>query len=710
MLNTFEKTKAHEDRRAAIQRQMEAMEAAASSRQGGGSGGGAGASGSSAGDSASGTTSGSSGARQRRGGSENVPAGSLETARRFLWDEDEEDVVASSAVGKVGMSAAAAQQNQSGSYVQQNMYNIGAGDDGLLKNDGNNRRGIFSGVMGRFASTRTIDIDPGHSHSHGSDKGAKKEYRPNCLTSLYLCFRHILVGFAIAMTNCWTWIRTRWSMAMGNGRGRRLCLLIAVVLVVVIPVAIFSPKSGSSSQAAAGGGTRAAPKLSVKQRHEILSKAIVESGLSEQESLTTKGSPQAQALEWITKEDKAQLDVNDPFIFQRYALAVFFYSTHGEHIYQQTIINVTQHNTIPPNSDTIDTPPLQGATQPNNKDTATVEDILPTKVGETTEIGDDLAAQPNWMKEDAWLSDKGYCSWYGIECHHRSGTSVYNTRYDANAGIILVNMTENNVRGHVPAELFRALGDLRWASFAANGFYGPLPSDIGGCTQLRYLSLANNFFTGQVPNEVFNLHNLDRLYLDGNYFAGRIPVGLGKMTNLSEYLPALLYACFYCSLTHSHTHTIVVAPVSISLYNNFFTGTIPAQIANLKNITSIYFDINHLTGTIPAELGQLTKLEDLRLRHNKFVGSVPKELGDLTHLEILYLDRNTLTGAIPTTFGQLTRLNELHMYRNKHSGRIPTELGNMKELDSLYLDNNHLSGGECELCCLGSDVDALSSV
>jgi hypothetical protein len=85
MLNTFEKIRAHEARRVAIQRQMEDMEAAASSR------------GSSSRLAVAslvgfGTQSGST---RKRGhvvtDSSTQPQHSMDAARRFLWEDDEED-------------------------------------------------------------------------------------------------------------------------------------------------------------------------------------------------------------------------------------------------------------------------------------------------------------------------------------------------------------------------------------------------------------------------------------------------------------------------------------------------------------------------------------------------------------------------------------------------------------------------------------------
>jgi hypothetical protein len=295
-----------------------------------------------------------------------------------------------------------------------------------------------------------------HLGGYGEDT-----YRPSLLTSCYIFFRRLVLRFALAMGSCFTWIRTRWAMAMGNGRGRKLCLVLTVVLLIVIPVAIFVPKGSSS------GSTSS---LSGSSRYDEISNRIVASGLTPQDILLRQNAPQNKALNWIVAEDPAQLDPEDAFLLPRYSLAVFYFSTHGNEMFQVATINVTQ--TIPP--------------QDEDTDLGAGETALKAPAeGETTTMGDDLAAQPNWVRESGWLSGQGYCSWFGVECHHREGTSIYNTRYDDNNGLILLNMTENNVRGKVPREIFVANPDIRWFSVSGNGFFGEVPSEIGTLTQMR---------------------------------------------------------------------------------------------------------------------------------------------------------------------------------------------------------------------------------
>ena len=422
MWNTFEKSTARETRRIAIQRQMEAMQTAASSR--------------------SGVTptrpvvesiigpSAQSGTTRRRGAggaeSSTQQQDTMDAARRFLWDEDDDE----------GPSKA---------------------DDCIQDPSVSNGR-FMDSIVAIFGGKKNSVVAGSQKHMGGS---GEDPYRPSLLTSCYIFFRRLVLRFALTTGSCFTWTRTRWTMAMGNGRGRKLCLALTIVLLIVIPVAIFLPKGSS------GGSTSS---LSGSSRYDAISNRIAASGITPQDILVKQNSPQNKALNWIVAEDPAQLDPNDAFILPRYSLAVFYFSTHGNEMFQVATINVTQ--TIPPQEEDTDVGAGESA-------------LKPPAEGETTKLGDDLAAQPNWVRESGWLSGQGYCSWFGVECHHREGTSIYNTRYDDNNGLILLNMTENNVRGKVPREIFLANPDIRWISVSGNGFFGEVPSEIGALTQMR---------------------------------------------------------------------------------------------------------------------------------------------------------------------------------------------------------------------------------
>jgi hypothetical protein len=51
----------------------------------------------------------------------------------------------------------------------------------------------------------------------------------------------------------------------------------------------------------------------------------------------------------------------------------------------------------------------------------------------------------------------------------------------------------------------------------------------------------------------------------------------------------------------------------LSATSNSFTGTLPDQLSQLKNLREIKFDINYLSGSIPQDIGQAQALGELKL-------------------------------------------------------------------------------------------------
>ncbi|MCY4086442.1 MAG: hypothetical protein OXG37_06050 [Actinomycetia bacterium] len=92
-------------------------------------------------------------------------------------------------------------------------------------------------------------------------------------------------------------------------------------------------------------------------------------------------------------------------------------------------------------------------------------------------------------------------------------------------------------------------------------------------------------------------------------------------------------------------------------------------------VTRLSAGARWLTGSIPAELGGLTDLTYFDLYDNNLTDPIPPELGDLTSLKRLYRHGNKLTGSIPSELGNLANLTRLYLTNNELSGSIPPQLG-----------------------------------
>ncbi|XP_040864371.1 protein STRUBBELIG-RECEPTOR FAMILY 3 isoform X2 [Glycine max] len=80
------------------------------------------------------------------------------------------------------------------------------------------------------------------------------------------------------------------------------------------------------------------------------------------------------------------------------------------------------------------------------------------------------------------------------------------------------------------------------------------------------------------------------------------------------------------------------------------------------------------------------------LSDNQFTGSIPASLSTLTELTDMSLNGNLLTGEIPDAFQSLTQLINLDLSNNNLSGELPPSMENLSALTSVHLQNNNLSG------------------
>jgi len=147
--------------------------------------------------------------------------------------------------------------------------------------------------------------------------------------------------------------------------------------------------------------------------------------------------------------------------------------------------------------------------------------------------------------------------------------------------------------------------------------------------------------------------------------------------------------CTWKGVTCDNIGTTVV---DLQLVNNFLTGTLPSDLANLSSLQILNLSSNLLTGAIPSALGNLTGLQVLNLSWNYLRGPIPAKLGDLPSVHELFLGRNFLTGSIPSELGNLASLQTLFLSSNQLTGPIPGEIGGLSSLRNLVLSRNHLTG------------------
>ncbi|KAI4311173.1 hypothetical protein MLD38_036089 [Melastoma candidum] len=79
----------------------------------------------------------------------------------------------------------------------------------------------------------------------------------------------------------------------------------------------------------------------------------------------------------------------------------------------------------------------------------------------------------------------------------------------------------------------RILSVFTSIDLSENGFWGPIPAEIGMLKSLKGLNLSHNGFTRSIPPSIGDLCSLEWLDLSANMFDGVIPQHLSDITSLA---------------------------------------------------------------------------------------------------------------------------------------------------------------------------------
>lgn len=261
-----------------------------------------------------------------------------------------------------------------------------------------------------------------------------------------------------------------------------------------------------------------------------------------------------------------------------------------------------------------------------------------------------------------------------------------------------------------PAEI-TTLTKLNWLYLSNCSIEGKIPEEIGNLVELIDLELSENDLTGEIPRGISKLHKLWQLELYLNKLTGELPPGFHNLTNLE----------FFDASTNNLSGNLSEIRFlnklkSLQLFENQFSGELPAEIGDFKNLVNLSLYMNKLTGELPQKLGSWADFHFIDVSENFFTGRIPPDMCKKGTMAKLLLLQNNLTGEIPATYANCTTLTRFRVNKNGLSGRVPSgiwglpnaeiidisennfegpitsDIGNAKSLGQLFLSNNRLSG------------------
>jgi hypothetical protein len=406
-----------------------------------------------------------SSSRSKRSSLSRTPDGAIELARRFLWDEDEENLAAlnnsknissSSSHNASGAASASAYDQYAdrpvGSIPSKNHF-LGSllgiwTPQSYFTNQHDEQMNITKAAPNpasinkkrnlapqRFLSRRQFDAQVEQSDENGNDpfntSNSGRSKISDCLfTLVHMCsFQRHPTRFILG------WI--------GFG-----LFVFAIVAIVHRAGHHDSPSSSSSLSSPKEENSSKMSEIQDQVRYDALRQIILDSQFTSKTTLDMPGTAQNYALRWLTDEDPANLLEDDDALLERYALATFYFSTY---VYAE-IVDAEQAN--------------------DNADSS------------SNSPDDNNILTGGWTYMDYWMSEKGICMWFGVSCAPRIKQGVQEVHYNENSNVLRLNLTYNNVRGVVPSEL-SALENLISLDLGNNYLQGKIPTVFANMKGLR---------------------------------------------------------------------------------------------------------------------------------------------------------------------------------------------------------------------------------
>ncbi|PON62451.1 LRR domain containing protein [Trema orientale] len=242
-----------------------------------------------------------------------------------------------------------------------------------------------------------------------------------------------------------------------------------------------------------------------------------------------------------------------------------------------------------------------------------------------------------------------------------------------------LDLSFNYINSTIPSCLY-SFPSLKHLNLSETNLHGVISSSIANLTSIVSLDLSYNNLGGEIPTSMGNLCNLEAIDLGYNYFNGKISKAFESLSGcLSNRLKSLTLGTYWESSTGNGFTGQIPDEIGefknlvyLSLRGNKIYGPIPNSIfANLLCLKTLFMGYNNLSGSFPQSLGSLTSLESLDISNNQLNGSLPKSLGSLSNLEFLDISSNHFEGIVSEAhFATLTKLTYLAASRNLLSLKV----------------------------------------
>ncbi|XP_039173775.1 receptor-like protein EIX1 [Eucalyptus grandis] len=209
---------------------------------------------------------------------------------------------------------------------------------------------------------------------------------------------------------------------------------------------------------------------------------------------------------------------------------------------------------------------------------------------------------------------------------------------------------------------------LRFLDLSYNFMNSSIPPWFQNFSKLEHLDLSNNDLQGIFPTIILeNSPWLRFSDVSGNKLEGELLKNLSIFCNLQVL--SLCYNKFSGRISDINNDALICGQSNLKIIdvsNNNFSGHLPNQFGNFRDLEFLDLSWNSISGTIPTSVGQLLSLRSLQLSSNKLSGNIPESIGQLSNLEVMDIGDNQLDGVVSELhFASLTGLTFLYLWWNE---------------------------------------------